>query len=85
MIFKTQNQSLASKKKLQVKGIRFGVIHGHQIVPWDDEESLKSYQREMGCDILVYGHSHKQSIKKMGDNYFINPGSGTGAYSEVEK
>ena len=54
-------------------------------MPWEDEEALKVFQREMGCDMLVYGHSHKQSIKKIGDHYFVNPGSATGAYSLIEK
>lgn len=80
-----QNEALSLKKKLQIRGIRFGVIHGHQVIPWEDEESLKSYQRELGCDMLIHGHSHKQSIKKLGDHYFVNPGSATGAYSTLDQ
>lgn len=76
---------MALRKKLQIRGIRFGVVHGHQIVPWEDEEALKQYQRELGCDMLIYGHSHRQSIKRIGDCYFVNPGSATGAYSPMEK
>lgn len=26
-----ENESLAQKKKLQIRGIRFGILHGHQV------------------------------------------------------
>jgi len=32
-------------KSVSINGIEIGLIHGHQIIPWGDEESLKSYQR----------------------------------------
>ena len=71
-------------KKINIKGVEFGVVHGHQIVPWEDEESLKSVQRELGCDVLVYGHSHKRGIKSVDGVYYVNPGSATGSYSSLE-
>jgi vacuolar protein sorting-associated protein 29 len=38
---------------------RIGVIHGHQIVPWGDEESLYALLRENQLDILISGHTHE--------------------------
>ena len=71
-------------KKANIKGVEFGVIHGHQIIPWGDEESMKSIQREQGCDVLVYGHSHKKEVKVLDGVTYVNPGSCTGAYSSLD-
>lgn len=70
-------------KSVSINGIEIGLVHGHQIIPWGDEESLKSYQRQMAADILVYGHTHQLSIKNLDGKYFVNPGSATGAFSAI--
>jgi vacuolar protein sorting-associated protein 29 len=62
---------------------RIGLIHGHQIVPWGDEESLYSYLRDINVDILICGHTHVQKLTKIDDKYIINPGSITGALSPL--
>lgn len=59
---------------------RIGLIHGHQVVPWGDGGSLLHWQRKLDCDILVYGHLHKDSVVELEGKFFINPGSATGAY-----
>ena len=64
-------------------GWKIGVIHGHQIIPWNDKEALSSYQRILDCDILVSGHSHILSIEAQESKYYINPGSLTGSYSST--
>lgn len=57
------------------------MIHGHQVIPWGDIESLKCYQRELGCDILASAHTHTFGVQEFEGKYFINPGSATGAFS----
>ena len=64
-----------------IKGLKIGMVHGHQVIPWGDVESMKCYQRELGCDILVSGHTHQPSVEKIEGKYFVNPGSATGAFS----
>jgi len=60
---------------------KIGLVHGHQVVPWGDEEALANYQRELDCDILIYGHTHQNKISSLNGKFFVNPGSATGAYS----
>lgn len=55
------------------------IAHGHQYLPWDDLETLKSIQRVNDVDIVVTAHTHTQSIREDQGVYFINPGSATGA------
>ena len=55
-----------------------------KIFPWDEIEALKNAEREIECDILVHGHTHRPAIRKIGTSYAVNPGSATGAYSPLE-
>lgn len=70
-------------KTVQIGNFKIGLIHGHQVVPWGDLESLAAVQRELDCDILVSGHTHKNQISTYDGKYFINPGSATGSYSAL--
>lgn len=73
-----------SSKVITIGNFKIGLIHGHQVVPWGDPESLAAVQRDLDVDILISGHTHKlQSMKKDGA-YFLNPGSITGAYSSTD-
>ena len=54
--------------------IKIGLIHGHQIIPWSDDDSLETYRRKLNVDILVTGHSHecKVEIRKDGGEKLEN-------------
>jgi vacuolar protein sorting-associated protein 29 len=69
---------------IQVGAFRIGVIHGHQILPWNSHDALARMRRKLNVDILVSGHTHKNEVTvHEGSYYFINPGSITGAYSSL--
>jgi vacuolar protein sorting-associated protein 29 len=73
--------TLPETKVVQIGNFRFGLIHGHQVVPWGDLEALAAVQRQLDVDILISGHTHQNYIETYDGKYFINPGSATGAYS----
>lgn len=66
---------------VEICGLKIGVIHGHQIIPWGDEEALFNKATEMGAEVLVSGHTHELKFSEHKGVHFINPGSMTGAYS----
>lgn len=68
----------------EVGELKFGMIHGHQVVPWGDKESLAMVQRKLDVDVLLYGHTHSQKHFEVDGRLFVNPGSITGAFSTVE-
>ena len=39
---------------------KVGVVHGHQVVPWGDDNSLVKFAGKLGVDILVSGHTHRR-------------------------
>ena len=47
---------------VQIGQFRVGLTHGHQIVPWGDPNALAMAQRQLGADILVSGHTHRNQV-----------------------
>lgn len=72
------------QKVVTVGQFRIGVCHGHQVVPWGDIESLAMINRQLDCDILITGHTHKFEAYEHEGKFYVNPGSATGAYSALE-
>lgn len=48
------------------------MIHGHQVLPWGDQESLSNVQRELGCDILLSAHTHQIEVRAKEGKFFIS-------------
>lgn len=77
--------ALPDRRVLSVGDFKIGLIHGHQIVPWGDPESLGCLARQLDVDILITGHTHKFEAFEFDGKFFINPGSITGAYSGLRR
>eukprot|EP00922_Rhytidocystis_sp_ex-Travisia-forbesii_P026699 GHVS01039054.1.p1 GENE.GHVS01039054.1~~GHVS01039054.1.p1 ORF type:complete len:211 (+),score=33.29 GHVS01039054.1:184-816(+) len=75
---------LPEYKVIDIGQFRVGLVHGHQIVPWNCREAKVHWARKFGCDMLVSGHSHKNGISEVDGKYFINPGSATGAFQAFQ-
>lgn len=58
---------------LQVGQFRIGVIHGHQILPWNSQDALSRWRRKLNVDILISGHTHKNQVHNQDGYYHINP------------
>ncbi|GBG25036.1 Vacuolar protein sorting-associated protein 29 [Hondaea fermentalgiana] len=64
---------------VRIGDFKIGVCHGHQVVPWGDLESLACYARQLDVDILISGHTHRNSTVEHEGRFYVNPGSITGA------
>ena len=78
------NASYPEQKVVSVGNFRIGLLHGHQVVPWGDHDSLSLVQRQLDVDILVSGHTHKLEAFENEGKFYLNPGSATGAYSALD-
>ncbi|KAI8384577.1 vacuolar protein sorting-associated protein 29-like protein [Radiomyces spectabilis] len=76
-----ENPNFPQSKVVTIGNIRVGVLHGHQVIPWGDQESLDITARQMEVDVLLSGHTHQFEAFENNGRFFINPGSATGAYS----
>ena len=75
------DESLPDKKCVQIGEFKIGMIHGHQIIPSGDIDSLSDIQRQLGCNILVSGFTHELNVKVKDNFLYLNPGSISGAFS----
>lgn len=75
--------TLPESKTMTIGEWRVGLIHGHQVIPWDEPEALAAVARQLDVDILVYGHTHKHGVIRVDGKYLVNPGSATGAYGAL--
>ncbi|RCV62702.1 hypothetical protein C5S53_17515 [Methanophagales archaeon] len=63
-----------------VEGFRIGVTHPAEGgSPFGLAERVKTKLGD-DLDLIIYGHSHKQELKRKDDTIFFNPGSATGAF-----
>ena len=56
------------------------LLHGHQVIPWGDEEALAISAQSHDSDVVVVGQTHQPRISRLDRRHFLNPGSITGAY-----
>ncbi|MCX5693543.1 MAG: metallophosphoesterase [Candidatus Omnitrophica bacterium] len=64
------------KQVLDILGYRIGVMHGSGPAS-NLLELLKDCFKNDGCDLIIFGHSHKSMNEKIGGILFYNPGSAT--------
>ncbi|KPA84630.1 vacuolar sorting-like protein [Leptomonas pyrrhocoris] len=76
-------ESFPESAVVAVEGVKIGLIHGHQVVPVGDKDSLAALQREMDVDVLVSGGTHHSKYFEFDSRLFVNPGSLSGADDAV--
>jgi len=72
---------LPETKLLDIKGLKIGLAHGHQIEPRGNLEGLYYITKKLGADILLTGHTHLPTLVFYRDIIVMNPGSAGGAVS----
>jgi vacuolar protein sorting-associated protein 29 len=68
-------------KLVTIGEFKIGMIHGHQVLPLGDVESLSGIARQLDCDIFISGNTHKVGVKVLDNKLYLNPGSISGAFS----
>jgi uncharacterized protein len=64
---------------IEIGGKRVGLIHG-LFYPVGLHRRLKAWFKQDNLDILLFGHSHVATIKKLGKVLLFNPGSVTAKF-----
>lgn len=57
--------------ELERDGVRIHVSHGHELGAPTPAKLLAKYN----ADVLVYGHTHKQLVVRVGERWVVNPGA----------
>ncbi len=71
---------------LELAGKKIFITHGHMFGVKQSTERLINVGRQNGCDIVLFGHTHKQLTTVEGGMLVLNPGSigYGGRYSIIE-
>ena len=56
---------------LSVEGVSFHVTHGHELRSLTPEALVQHYR----ADVVIYGHTHKSLIRRVGSTLVVNPGA----------
>ena len=62
---------LAPEIMMSVEGITVHVSHGHEVGSPTPERLADRYD----ADVVVYGHTHRPLVTKLGGRLFVNPGA----------
>ncbi len=54
-----------------IAGVRIHVSHGHEVGAPNPERLVAKYD----ADVIVYGHTHRQLVARIGTQLVINPGA----------
>ncbi|EEC51438.1 predicted protein [Phaeodactylum tricornutum CCAP 1055/1] len=82
--FDTTEMVFPETRVVQVGAFRIGVVHGHQVLPWKNQDAAARMRRKLNVDILISGHTHQNEVTLLDESYYhINPGSITGAFSSL--
>jgi putative phosphoesterase len=65
---------------LTVDGVRIHVSHGHEVGSPNPERLAAKYD----ADVIVYGHTHRQLVARVGERLIINPGAAGARRFDIE-
>ncbi len=63
--------SLTSEISISAAGLSIHVSHGHEVGVPTAERLLAKYSQ----DVVVYGHTHRQLVSRIGNQLLVNPGA----------
>lgn len=67
--------ALPKMNSLRIFDWKIGVMHNPNVL--FGMSKMKEIAKKKGLDVFIYGHTHRSSIKWVGNTLFINPGSAT--------
>lgn len=60
---------------LEIEGFHIWLTHGHKYIGHHEAADMAWWGRQLGADIIVYGHTHVPRNEYYGDILLLNPGS----------
>ena len=63
-----------NEKHLELGGYKIFMTHGNKYGVKSKLDFLIEKAENIGVDLVFYGHTHRQSIERIGNTYYINPG-----------
>jgi uncharacterized protein len=58
--------------EVELEGVRVAVLHGHRLPAATPEEAVQAHP---DAALVVFGHSHRPLVRRVGGTLAVNPGS----------
>lgn len=68
---------------ISLNQLRFGLVSGYSMVPWNNDKIWEMKAREINADVLISGFGNGFWAKEIDGRFYVNPGSCTGSYFHV--
>ena len=68
-------QDMPIERAIPCQGHKIYMCHSHTFPYVHREKAMIHRAKQLGCDIVLYGHSHISDMKKVDDVLVLNPGS----------
>ena len=66
---------------IQAEGISVLCCHGHKYGVKSGPKRLAARAKELGCEVALYGHTHRAKVEEIDGVLCVNPGA-AGSYTE---
>ena len=67
---------------IEAEGVSVLCCHGHRYGVKGSLDRLAYRAKELGCEVALYGHTHRARIDELGGVLLVNPGA-IGAYADA--
>ena len=78
-----QDKRMDEVQNLTLDGLNVYVIHSSQYFARDLIEHPEKHNLEKAPDIVVFGHTHRDVVRIVGESLLVNPGSATFPYYQL--
>ena len=76
----SEHAGLVDALDVVIAGVRIHVSHGHEVRRPSPEVLAAAYD----ADVIVYGHTHRQRVDRVGQKLVVNPGAAGARRFDIE-
>ena len=69
------DQEMPMERVIPCQGHKIYMCHSHRFPYLHRERAMAARAKELGCDIVLYGHTHVSNLQKVDGVAIVNPGS----------
>jgi len=81
--YQIRDKRMDEVQNLTLEGLNVYVIHSSQYFARDLIEHPEKHNLEKAPDVVVFGHTHRDVVQKVGRSLLVNPGSATFPYYQL--
>ena len=81
--YQIRDKRMDEVQNLTLEGLNVYVIHSSQYFARDLIEHPEKHNLEKAPEVVVFGHTHRDIVQKVGRSLLVNPGSATFPYYQL--